>query len=72
MMIINLMIKREIDNDCCINAKSINVEKVDNSILFDNFDDFKSKRLELKDFSRQILQKSITENSLFIKIKAKL
>jgi len=63
-------IEREIDNDCCINAKSINVEKVDNSILFDNFDDFKSKRLELKDFSRQILQKSITENSPFIKIKA--
>jgi len=49
-------IEREIDNDCCINAKSTSVEHVDNSILFDNSDDFKSERLELKDFSSQVLQ----------------
>jgi len=63
-------IEREIDNDCCINARSTSVEDVDNSILFDNSDDFKSERLELKNFSSQVLQKSITENSPFIKIKA--
>jgi len=48
-----------------------NVEDVDNLILFDNSDDINSERLELKDFSRQVL-KSITENSLFMKIKVKL
>jgi len=63
-------IEREIDNDCCINVRSTSVEDVDNSILFDNSDDFKSERLELKNFSSQVLQKSITENSPFIKIKA--
>jgi len=63
-------IEREIDNDCCINTRSISVEDVDNSILFDNSDNFKSERQELKDFSSQVLQKSITENSPFIKIKA--
>jgi len=44
-------IEREINNDCCINARSTNVEDVDNSILFDNSDNFKLERLELKDFS---------------------
>jgi len=59
-------IEREIDNNCCINARSTSVEDVDNSILFDNSDDFKSERLELKDFSSTT---EITENSLFIMIK---
>lgn len=62
-------IEHEIDNDCSINVRSTNVEDVDNSILFDNFDDFKLENLELKDFSKQVPQKSITENSPFIEIK---
>lgn len=61
-------IECEIDNDCTINARSTNVEDVDNSILFDNPDNFKLKSLELKDFSKQFSQKSITENSPFIEI----
>lgn len=61
-------IEHEIDNDCTINARSINVDDVDNSILFDNPDDFKLKSLGLKDFSKQLSQKSITENSPFIEI----
>lgn len=66
-------IEHKIDNDCSINVKSTNVGDVDlyasSSILFDNPDDTKIETLELKDFSKQISQKSLTENSLFIKIK---
>lgn len=62
-------IEREIDNDCSINVRSTNVEDINNSILFDNLGDFKLENLELKDFSKQVPQKSITENSPFIKIK---
>lgn len=61
--------EREIDNDCSINIGSTNVEDVDNSILFDNSDNFKLESLELKDFSKQVSQKSITEDSPFIEIK---
>lgn len=58
-----------------INARNTNVDDIDicasNSILFDNPGDFKLESLELKNFSKQVSQKSITENSPFIKIKIK-
>lgn len=66
--------EHEIDNNCIINARSTNVEDVDfdicasSSIFLDN-SDFKLENLELKDFSKQISRKSITENSPFIEIK---
>jgi len=65
-------IECDIDNDCTINSKNTNVEDVDicasSSILFDD-SDFKLESLELKDFSKQISRKSITENSPFVEIK---
>lgn len=66
-------IECEIDNHCTINTKNIDVDNIDicasNSILFDNPGDFQLESLELKDFSKQVPQESITENSPFIEIK---
>jgi len=63
------LIECEIDNDCSINIGSTHIEDVDNSILFDNLDNFKLESLELKDFSKQVSHKSIIENLSFIEIK---